>query len=273
MSNTVSLSKCNLRPIQYNDADRRFIRNLFANEDVKKFYVLTDTHSRNLDVFVLYMIQCQEQNRGFEYIIENKFGEDVGLITGEVRINQQTGEIECNVGYAISPKHRHEGFASEALNGLTDMILNHTNIHRVVLDISEKNVLSQEVAKNCGFAIESPNGRNYGFFDVNHPELGSRFKWVKIAQETRRVVFQDAVVAYKQKNWPLAVSLFQKALECKAEPGFPDSLCYSNMGMAYSSNRQYYKAFECLKKAQSLGLYNASIARELQWLKDNLGLE
>lgn len=32
------------------------------------------------------------------------------------------------------------------------------------------------------------------------------------------------------------------------------------------------KAFQSLKKAQSLGLNNPSIEKELRWLRDNVGL-
>ena len=51
-----------------------------------------------------------------------------------------------------------------------------------------------------------------------------------------------------------------------------DAQIYSNMGMAYSSMRQYQEAFKYLKKAQALGLTNPSIERELQWLRNNVGM-
>ena len=42
--------------------------------------------------------------------------------------------------------------------------------------------------------------------------------------------------------------------------------------MALSSMRMYREAFEALKKAQSLGLTNPSIEKELTWLRINAGL-
>lgn len=53
---------------------------------------------------------------------------------------------------------------------------------------------------------------------------------------------------------------------------YTDAQIYSNMGMALSSMRLYNDAFYALKKAQSLGLNNPSIEKELNWLKNNIGL-
>ena len=47
---------------------------------------------------------------------------------------------------------------------------------------------------------------------------------------------------------------------------YTDAQIYSNMGMALSSMRLYKDAFYALKKAQSLGLNNPSIEKELNWL-------
>lgn len=266
----IILSKCNLRPIQYNSFDIGFIKDIFSDPEVRKYYVLRDDHAQNLESFVLFMVQRERNNSGLEYIIENKYGESVGFITGEVRMNQILREVECDIGYAISPEHRNKGFASEALRGITDFILGNTNIQRVTLDISDENVGSIEVAKKCGFIKELSN--RMAFIDPNHLELGPRSKWVKVASEDRRSVFQKAVNAFRVKDWPHTIFLFKKALEYDEIPGFSDALCYSNMDMAYSSNRQYQEAFRCLQKAQSLGLYNSSIDRELQWLKNHVGL-
>jgi tetratricopeptide (TPR) repeat protein len=76
------------------------------------------------------------------------------------------------------------------------------------------------------------------------------------------------------KDYRSAISFFQKALKEEYQPGTPftDAQIYSNMGMAYSSIRLYQEAFNCLKKAQAMGLTNPSIERELLWLRNNVGL-
>ena len=71
-----------------------------------------------------------------------------------------------------------------------------------------------------------------------------------------------------------AVEAFKNALNEPYTPGTPftDAQIYSNMGMALSSLRRYSEAFHALKKAQSLGLNNPSIEKELLWLRNNVGL-
>ena len=44
---------------------------------------------------------------------------------------------------------------------------------------------------------------------------------------------------------------------------------YSNLGMAHSSIGDYRQAYTYLQKAVGLGLFNASIQKELAWLKAN----
>ncbi len=111
-------------------------------------------------------------------------------------------------------------------------------------------------------------------FDPQHMELGILFHWEIMLHSGRDRYFSMACSAFQAKDYQAAERLFQKALEQPYEPGSPntDALCYSNMGIACSSYRNYHKAFQCLKKAQSLGLTNASIERELLWLKNNVGL-
>ena len=76
------------------------------------------------------------------------------------------------------------------------------------------------------------------------------------------------------ENVQLGVEAFKKALNEPYTPGTPftDAQIYSNMGMALSSLRRYSEALHALKKAQSLGLNNPSIEKELLWLRNNVGL-
>ena len=140
-----------------------------------------------------------------------------------------------------------------------------------MLDISEGNIASQEVAKKCGFT--KPDDR-MGYFDMEHPEVGMRLRWFKELAGKRTGYFNRAVHYYRQKMYNESVQAFKAALSEPYQHGTPftDAQIYSNMGMALSSLRQYGEAFQCLKKAQSLGLNNPSIEKELQWLRNNIGL-
>ena len=113
-----------------------------------------------------------------------------------------------------------------------------------------------------------------GYIDPDHMDLGLRFKWFKSIGGKRAEYFDQAAAVFRMKDYRSAISFFQKALKEEYQPGTPftDAQIYSNMGMAYSSIRLYQEAFNCLKKAQAMGLTNASIERELNWLKVNKGL-
>ena len=86
--------------------------------------------------------------------------------------------------------------------------------------------------------------------------------------------FNQAVHFYRQKAYVESINAFRHALNEPYQPGTPytDAQIYSNMGMALSSVHLYREAFDALKKAQSLGLNNPSIEKELLWLRNNKGL-
>ena len=91
------------------------------------------------------------------------------------------------------------------------------------------------------------------------------------AQNMLGICYRDGLGT--EQDLETAEQFFQQALNEEYDDGpNTDALCYSNMGMACSSYGNYTKAFLCLKKVQNLGLTNASIERELNWLKVNKGL-
>jgi tetratricopeptide (TPR) repeat protein len=209
--------------------------------------------------------------KSMNFIIFDHYGTEVGFISAEPLMNNSTGRPMWNVGYAVHPSYRQKGYATDAVNGLTNYLLQNYSIQHVVLDICESNVYSIKVAQKCGFT--KPNDR-IGYFDMEHPELGMRLKWFKQLAGERTSYFNQAVQYYRQKAYEDSVDAFKNALNEPYQQGTPytDAQIYSNMGMALSSLRRYNEAFQCLKKAQSLGLNNPSIERELTWLRNNIGL-
>lgn len=257
---------------QVTTSDLQFVKTLFSDRDVKTFYVLRPDHAADISSFVQYMIDCIARKSALNYIICDVIGQKVGLISAELNREQETGEIFWNVGYAIAPQYRRRGYATNALNGLTEYLLNNFSIQKVSLDISEENNLSKKVAEKCGFRI--PAGPRMGYYDVNHMELGMRFKWVKSLSGKRVELFNKAASLFRMKNYAASISYYKLALNEAYVPGTPftDAQIYSNMGIAYSASRQYQEAFRLLKKAKSMGLNNAVIEKELKWLRDNVGL-
>lgn len=267
--NVIQCKDCNL--VLVNNSNAWYVESLFVYEDIKKFYVLRDDHARNINAFSQGLVAANLQGESLNFIMYNHYGEEVGFISAEPVMNNNTGMPAWNVGYAVHPTHRNKGYASNALIGLTNFLLNNYSIQHVMLDISEENKVSEIVAKKCGFV--KPKDRK-GYIDIHHPEVGMRFRWFKQLDGARTGHFNRAVHFYRQKMYAESVQAFKAALSEPYQSGTPytDAQIYSNMGMALSSLRLYNEAFQCLKRAQSLGLNNPSIEKELLWLKNNVGL-
>lgn len=263
----INLNGCQLRAVTLNDYP--FVQSLFDVQDIKKYYVLRDDHASNIRAFVQYMVAANQQNAALDYMITNEYGSNVGIITAE--LIRHNGEIIWNLGYAVHPTYRHQGYAGRALSGLSNYLQNSFSV-KISLDISNDNKASEAVAKKCGFAKQS-NGPKVGYFDFNHQDVGMRFKWFK--QSSGRIAFFNQAMQYaRTKDYNTAIQYYKKALDEPYVLGTPhtDAQIYSNMGMCYSSVRQYQTAYDCLMRAKRMGLTNASIEKELLWLRDNAGL-
>lgn len=251
--------------IKENDLD--FIEELFNSDNVRKFYVLRNDHSEDLALFIDYLIDANNQGRSLVYKISLKDNTPIGIVGGELQ-RDHYGNVAWNISYAILSNYRNKGYATEALDSFTEEIKQYS-IPTAFLDISTLNVESERVAEKAGYK----KNHHVGHFDPLHEELDMLFHWEIQLHSMRDVYFQMAINAFRQKNYREAEKIFEKALAEKYE-GSPntDALCYSNMGMACSSYGNYNKAFQCLKKAQSLGLNNPSIEKELLWLRNNKGI-
>lgn len=267
--NMIDCEICSLHPAQPSNV--WVVEELFRHADVKKFYVLRDDHAANIRSFCQYIINANVQKAAMNFIIYDNCGNEVGLISAEPMMNRNTNLPMWNIGYAVLPSERRKGYASAALNGLSNFLLQNYSFPHVMLDISTENHESVGVARKCGF--KKPND-GQGYIDLQHMELGTRFRWFKQLAGERTMYFNQAVHCYRQKDYIGAVQNFRQALNESYQSGTPytDAQIYSNMGMALSSLHQYREAFNALKKAQSLGLNNPSIEKELLWLRNNQGL-
>lgn len=269
MPNHIACDKCTL--IAVTPSNVWFLEELFRFDDIKKFYVRRAEHTADIKSFCQYIVTSNVKKISLSYIMFNDYGNEVGFISADPMINNDTGLPVWNVGYAVHPEYRRQGYATSAVMGLSDFLLHNFSFQQVMLDISIDNVASTNVAKKCAFS--KPDDRK-GFYDMEHPEVGMRFRWFKQLPGNRSSLFNQAVHYYRQKAYTEAADAFKKALNEPYIPGTPftDAQICSNLGMALSSMRCYNEAFQCLKKAQRLGLNNPSIEQELLWLKNNIGL-
>lgn len=267
--NMIDCGICSLHPVQPSNV--WVVEELFRSPDVRKFYVLREDHAANIRLFCQYLISANGQGTGMYFIIYDNYGSEVGLISAEIMMNQNTNLPMWNVGYAVLPSERQKGYASAALNGLSNYLLSNFAVQQVMLDICTENHESEGVARKCGF--QKPNDRQ-GYMDFKHMELGIRFRWFKQLAGQRTQLFNQAVFCYRRKAYYDAINAYKNALQEPYTEGTPytDAQIYSNLGMAYSSIGNYREAYNCLTKAKALGLTNASIEKELTWLRNNVGL-
>lgn len=269
LSIKLNCGNCDLLPVTHNNM--WFIEELFQYADVRRYYVLRADHAANIRSFCQYIISANEQMEALNFIIFNNNGDEVGFISAELEMNDETGMYMWNLGYAVHPSYRRFGYATAAVNGLTNYLLQNYSFPHVMLDISEDNHFSINVAQKCGF---TKLNNNIGYFDSGHLEVGLRMRWFRQLEGARTIYFNQATHYYRQDEHVKALEAFKQALNEPYQSGTPytDAQIYSNMGIVLSSLRKYYEAFQCLKKAQGLGLNNPSIERELNWLKNNVGL-
>lgn len=267
--NMIDCGICSLHPAQPSNV--WVVEELFHHPDVRRFYVLRPDHAANIKSFCQYIIAANIQQAAMNFIIYDNYGSEVGLISAEPMMNRNTNLPMWNVGYAVLPSERRKGYASAAVTGLSNYLLQNYSFPQVMLDISEENNESVGVAKKCGFV--KPND-GQGYVDPEHMELGFRFRWFKQLAGQRTMYFNQAVHFYRQKAYLQAINAFRQALHEPYQPGTPytDAQIYSNLGMALSSMRQYREACNALKHAQALGFNNPSIEKELLWLRNNAGI-
>ena len=76
----------------------------------------------------------------------------------------------------------------------------------------------------------------------------------------------------KGKRHTNKMGAFGQHITKEAGSLYEEGMVYSNLGMSYSSAGMYQKAYDCLRKAWSLGVRNATVQKEFAWLKRNAGI-
>lgn len=243
--------------------DRLFMHSLFAIPDVRKYYVLRDDHARDIDLLLDYDLSTFSRCGGFTYVITTKQGQKAGIIS--VEFSQEDGRLIGNTSYALLPQYRGNGYATAALTML-GVFMTGSQADELVLDISMDNEASMNVARAANYQTD-----RVGYMDWEHPEVGMRKKWRYSLSAPRIINFRKAQEYHQRKEYTSAISFWKKALDCDYPQGTPftDAQIISNLGMEYSSNKEYRKAYECLTKAQQMGLDHPSIIKEINWLLEH----
>ena len=238
------------------------------DEKVRLYYVLSNKHAENIDSFVVDLADGNSKGLGANFIIETNDRIPVGIITSHVD-RTYFGEYFLKVACAILPEFRNQGYAGAALKSLI-FIMQPAEEKRMILIISEDNIPSQSVARACGFE-KSPY---FSFLDPEHPEVGAMFRWIRNIhfESPRDILGNKGFIAQRAKDYIKALALFEQALKEEYDDSciFSDAMIYSNMGMLFSSCKDYIKAQQYLMMAWTAGCQNPTVKKELDWLKDEV---
>ena len=257
----IDIGPCTLHLLTQDDDE--LLRELFLDPDVRRFFVLRDDHARDISAFHQYLLDMYLQRGGFTYVITTPEGAKAGFIC--VDFAREGESIIGNTSYAILREYRNRGFATAALT-MVGLFLTNSQIDTLVLDINLENEASMAVAKAAYYVTD-----RIGYLDPEHPEAGPRKKWRFNLNSQRLIFFREAQHQYAQKDYASCIDYYKKALDEEYIEGTPftDAQIFMNMGMAYSANEEYRRAYECLSKAESLGLHSPAITKELQWLNNH----
>ena len=118
--------------IKKNDLD--FMELLFNSENVRKFYVLREDHSKDLSLFVDYLVNAHNNQTSINYKIMLLDDTPIGIVGGELQ-RDFYGNVAWNISYAILSDYRNNGYATEALLAFTNEIRQYA-ISKAFLDIS-----------------------------------------------------------------------------------------------------------------------------------------
>ena len=261
----------NLRFIEGNSGERAFVREMFMVEDVRRYYCLNAVQASQFDKCFENLAAANVGGTGMNFIIERQDSTRVGLISA---VPEMYGSMMCawDVGYAVAPAYRRRGYAYDALTCLI-CVLRRSHIQYIMLDISENDKSSEQLAIKCGF--EKRRGKEH-LFDERHPDFGYHNFWIKDLHlmSKRDRLIEEAMESHHLRNYRRAIALYEQALQEPEEAGslYEEGMVYSNLGMSYSSAGMYQKAYDCLRKAWSLGVRNATEQKEFAWLRRNAGI-
>ncbi len=266
---TITFDNGYLRRMDESDFD--FFQSMFDVPDILRYYCLTEEQENNLYQFFMDLLRMDQMRSALDYIIVDNYGNNVGYISGEVRDGSEfdyDNITKITVAYAIMPKYRNMGFATQALKVFTDFIFINSDIPVAYLDINNANKASQHVAINAGYVRDS----FHPYIDSKHLDAGTRCMWYAYA--SRHKICEEAMYLARVDRDAQAVELFELALKQPHDNGSPytDAQIMSNMGICLSQIGKYYEAYDCLQYAIAHGLDNPSIQKELRWLKENQGI-
>lgn len=203
------------------------------------------------------------------FIIVTDHGDRVGYICAYPDADCYPSMDRWYIYFAVSSRFRCKGYATEALNLLTEYLFQEFAFPRAVVDMAMVNSAARRVAEKCGYV--KPSSR-FAYIDRGRLRQGVRFAWYRIQSGRRAMLSAKGKQLYDRCRFTEAVQLWHQALSYQYDRTTPytDFWIVSNLGMAYSSAGLYVAARQWLERAEVLaainGVAHSYILRELAWI-------
>ena len=152
-----------IREMLKSDTDKLF--RLYHCADVKQQVEQANLSREELYDFIESYRKIRYPFYGYGmWILEEK---DTGEFVGEAGIEEDSHQnwkeesdngICLEAGYAISPKYRRKGYATEALQGILTFVKEQKDVYclkQISCYIREKNIASIRTARKCGFLYQA----------------------------------------------------------------------------------------------------------------------
>lgn len=163
---------------KFKSGDYSLFEELIKDNDYSYYFCFDGKDSDFFKNYVCGMIMQMEMGLGVAFTIETKgifFKRRIGYIVGDyTTVRSSIGsERGLNINFAILPKYRNKGYATDAIKNLIKAYQS-SPINMVIMDISENNKSSIKVANKLEFLKDTSNP----LYDTQHPNIGIHYKWI-----------------------------------------------------------------------------------------------
>ena len=134
----------------FEDKDLKFVYEMHSNDNVNKFIPYTTWNNWDDAENWLNMIHQRRQEKEAQlFALRNK--ETDTLVGTSLVFNADKTNQDLNFGYVIEQTNWGQGYASEAVKGISDALLRRSEIPVLNATIQEGNVASMKVLLKIGF--------------------------------------------------------------------------------------------------------------------------
>lgn len=254
--------KVALRQIDFSD----FIPlgQLFTDKTVQEFYYLDEDSKRDINNLFKHFLSAYRNGRELTWVIVSRNGNKIiGFCNIQLLVINRN--LAGKIAYVLDKSFRNQGIVTESI-ALIFKELQKCPFVEFHADISKSNIASQRVMEKLGFEKKT------ALLDHEFPDRELRFLWKKRLINERDEYFNNAVGAFRSKDFRKAEQLFTESLMYPCLDNSPnnDALILNNRAMCYISLGLKSEALGDLQQCYQLGLRNDIVINHLNRLQREL---